>query len=99
MVASSDGSGVLAAAGRRTSTERYFFTLAKHFFPICDGNFPNQAIEKLFQFDLCYKKEILVDPSIYFSKGQLISKCPFEKSVSCKIPMKIFLDFCPEFFM
>ena len=32
------------------------------------------------------------------SKGQLISKCPDEKSVSSKIPMKIFLDFCPEMF-
>ena len=31
-------------------------------------------------------------------KGQLISKCPYEKSVSSKIPMKIFLDFCPEIF-
>ena len=32
------------------------------------------------------------------AKGQLNSKCPYEKSVSSKIPMKIFLDFCPEFF-
>ena len=32
------------------------------------------------------------------AKGQLISKCPYEKSVSSEIPMKIFLDFCPEFF-
>ena len=31
-------------------------------------------------------------------KGQLISKCPYEKSVSSKIPTKIFLDFCPEMF-
>ena len=30
------------------------------------------------------------------AKGQLISKCPYEKSVSSKIPTKIFLDFCPE---
>ena len=29
-------------------------------------------------------------------KGQLISKCPYEKSVSSKIPTKIFLEFCPE---
>ena len=29
-------------------------------------------------------------------KGQLISKCPYEKS---KIPTKIFLNFCPEFFV
>ena len=32
------------------------------------------------------------------NKGQLISKCPFEKSVSSKIPTKIFLEFCPEIF-
>ena len=29
-------------------------------------------------------------------KGQLISKCPCEKTVSSKIPTKIFLEFCPE---
>ena len=29
-------------------------------------------------------------------KGQLISKCPYEKSVSSKMPMKIFLNFCPD---
>ena len=32
------------------------------------------------------------------TKGQLISKCPYEKSVSSKLPTKLFLDFCPEFF-
>ena len=31
-------------------------------------------------------------------KGQLISKCAYEKSVLSKIPTKIFLDFCPEIF-
>ena len=31
-------------------------------------------------------------------KGQLISKCPYEKSVLSKIPTKIFLDVCPEIF-
>ena len=31
-------------------------------------------------------------------KGQLISKSPYEKSVSSKIPTKIFLKFCPEIF-
>ena len=30
------------------------------------------------------------------TKGQLISKCPYEKSVSSKIPTKIYLDFCPK---
>ena len=29
------------------------------------------------------------------TKGQLISKCPYEKSVSSKIPTKIFLGFLP----
>ena len=29
------------------------------------------------------------------AKGQLISKCPYEKSVSSKIPTKIFLRFLP----
>ena len=32
------------------------------------------------------------------TKGQLISKCPYEKSVSSKIPTKIFLESCPEIF-
>jgi hypothetical protein len=32
------------------------------------------------------------------TKGQLISKCPYEKSVSSKIPTKICLEFCPEIF-
>ena len=32
------------------------------------------------------------------SKGQLISKCPYEMIVSSKIPTKLFLDFCPEIF-
>ena len=35
---------------------------------------------------------------LFRPKGQLISKCPYEKSVSSKIPTKIFLDFCPEIF-
>ena len=32
------------------------------------------------------------------TKGQLISKCPYEIIVSSKIPTKLFLDFCPEIF-
>ena len=31
-------------------------------------------------------------------KGQLISKCPFGIIVWTKIPTKLFLDFCPDFF-
>ena len=40
------------------------------------------------------------NPFFFFSLsiGQLISKCPYEKSVSSKIPTKIFLEFCPEIF-
>ena len=32
------------------------------------------------------------------TKGQLISKCLFGIIVWTKIPTKLFLDFCPEFF-
>ena len=32
-------------------------------------------------------------------KGQLISKCPFGIFVWTKLPTKVFLDFCPEFFL
>ena len=69
---------------------------------------------QLLQFTLkshCYDKRskiFLTNLTFYFTcwrfsncrscKGQLISKCPYEKSVSSKIPTKIFLDFCPAFF-
>ena len=33
-----------------------------------------------------------------FTEGQIISECPYEKSVSSKLPTKIFLNFCPEIF-
>ena len=36
---------------------------------------------------------------LYPAKGQLISKCPFGFIVWTKIPTKLFLDFCPEFFL
>ena len=36
------------------------------------------------------------DPIVPFSKGQLISKCPYEKSVLSKIPMKKFPRFLPQ---
>ena len=35
---------------------------------------------------------------LLLNEGQLISKCPYEKSVSSKTPTKIFLDFRPEIF-
>ena len=42
----------------------------------------------------------VVQGSPYFVlfKGQLVSKCPYERSVSSKIPTKIFLEFCLEIF-
>ena len=33
---------------------------------------------------------------LQITKGQLISKCPYEKSVSSKIPTKKFDNFCPR---
>ena len=36
--------------------------------------------------------------SIYSTKGQLISKCPFGWKTSSKIPTKLLPDFCPEIF-
>ena len=33
------------------------------------------------------------------AKGQLILKCPFGFIVWTKIPTRLFLDFCPEFFL
>ena len=44
-----------------------------------------------------YYHNSAIDP-VNPPKGQLISKCPYEKSVSSKIPKKIFLEFCPEIF-
>ena len=40
----------------------------------------------------CVRKNVSV-------KGQLISKYPFGIIVWTKIPTKLFLDFCPEFFV
>ena len=33
------------------------------------------------------------------TKGQLISKCPYEITVSSNIPTRLFLDFCLEIFV
>ena len=42
---------------------------------------------------------LIMSVSIFVAfKGQLISKCPFGVKTSSKIPMKLFLDFCPEIF-
>ena len=48
-------------------------------------------------FDFFQKKEER-QVDLNFHKGQLISKCPFGIIVWTKIPTKLFLDFCPEFF-
>ena len=48
-----------------------------------------ELLESQFKCSICL--ELVV-------KGQLISKCPYGKSVSSKIPTKLFLDFCPEIF-
>ena len=47
-----------------------------------------------FKFPMCSIFRLLI-----LFKGQLISKCPYEKLVSSKIPTKLFLDFCPGFFL
>ena len=44
-------------------------------------------------------KFCLVSQQSKITKGQLISKCHFGLIVWTKIPTKIFLDFCPEFFV
>ena len=52
-------------------------------------------IRQIRNFVFCVKQVIVFREA---AKGQLISKCPYEKSVSSKIPTKMFLDFCPEMF-
>ena len=44
---------------------------------------------------LCYKFSTIFINLIHIpvTKGQLISKCPYEMIVSSKIPTKLFLDF------
>ena len=45
-------------------------------------------VEKLFE-----KRKVKFLTNAAVAKGQLISKCHYEKSVSSKIPTKTFLDF------
>ena len=40
-------------------------------------------------------KENFIEPGKALTKGQLISKCPYEKSVLSKLPTKIFPRFLP----
>ena len=40
----------------------------------------------------CCENDESFDDTKQFTKGQLISKCPYEKSVSSKIPTKLFLS-------
>ena len=69
-------------------------------------NWSYHGFSSLFWFCLiCSGFTYLWEPSLIFkfiwfylsigAKGQLISKCPYEKSVSFKIPTKIFLGFLP----
>ena len=61
------------------------------------GNSSNDNVKKFtfpsHQFHMVHLAKMCQE-----NKGQLISKCPYEKSVSSKIPTKIFLEFCPEIF-
>ena len=56
---------------------------------------------QLYSADIWHCLGLCILSNLFFktlAKGQLISKCTDEKSVSSKIPMKIFLEFCPDFF-
>ena len=66
---------------------RYRWTNIKKY--VCKINTPHHR---------CGQKMATLEFRITCFKGQLISKCPYEKSVSSKIPTKIFLHFCPEIF-
>ena len=68
------------------------------------SNIVNVLVESSIAFDTnCIDIFAKVSPFILacqrghtnVAKGQLISKCPYEIIVSPKIPMKLFLDFCP----
>jgi wyosine [tRNA(Phe)-imidazoG37] synthetase (radical SAM superfamily) len=70
--------------------------------------FVKKLVERLPDYDISCEHEhsncLLIThkkvskDSLISDKGQLISKCPYEKSVSSKIPTNIFLDFCSENF-
>ena len=45
-----------------------------------------------------WKKDVQLFRTHSFTKGQLISKCPFGFIVWTKLPTKLFLNFCPEIF-
>ena len=53
------------------------------------------SVSRVIEFLLWRDQNYLVR---IFAKGQLISKCPFGFIVWTKIPTKLSLDFCPEFF-
>ena len=57
---------------------------------------PKDAMLREFQEEISRLKAQLANVN---PKGQLISKCPYEITVSSKIPTKLLLDFCLEFFL
>ena len=61
--------------------------------------FNNYYAKKQFQKDVHCAKKILMTFQYFkfsFTKGQLISKCPFGVIVSTKITTKKFANFCPR---
>ena len=76
----------------------------KSFVQVCDA-YPRQAVVQRGLFACKQGAEPgrcnhlkLALPACISCKGQLISKRPYKKSVSSKIPTKLFLGFCPEIF-
>ena len=60
--------------------------------PYCKGRKKGEKLRKL------EASFLFLEGKLGLLKGQLISKCPFGFIVWTKIPTKLFLDFCPEFF-
>ena len=56
---------------------------------------PKDAMLREFQEEISRLKAQLANVN---PKGQLISKCPYEITVSSNIPTRLFLDFCLEIF-
>ena len=72
----------------------YVPAFTMHFF--CGGlNTPEKTEDFIYGFKMSY---ILIWAHELIIKGQLISKCPFGSIIWTKIPTKLCLDFCPEFF-
>ena len=61
------------------------------------GGFGSESTNLLVKIHFC-KNQTLDQKKWDPAKGQLLSKCPDEKSISSKITTKIFLEICPEIF-